>query len=77
MVSDILIPRLYADDSNMLVQRKDLSNMINQMNMEMRKVAQRVNANQLSINLNKTYKMIFKTKKRKLFNFWELFLTFI
>jgi hypothetical protein len=64
-VSNILYPILYADDSNFFVQGSNLANMVSILNDEMIKVVNWINANQLSLNINKTLYMIFKTKKRK------------
>jgi len=63
-VSEILFPILYADDSNIFIQGKKLSHMVSLLNSEMEKIADWVKANKLSLNLNKTFFMIFKTRKR-------------
>ena len=65
-VSNVLIPIIYADDSNLFLQGKDLSSMIDLMNCEMEKITDWVSANKLSVNLDKTYYMIFKTRGKKI-----------
>jgi hypothetical protein len=65
-VSDILFSILYADDSNLFVQGKNISRMVSTMNAELVKIVTWINANQLSLNIGKTSYMIFKTKNKKI-----------
>ena len=66
MVSDTLFSILYADDSNLFIQGKNISDMIEIMNSELNKISSWINANQLSLNIGKTCFMIFKTKNKKI-----------
>ena len=63
-VSDKLFSILYADDSNMFIQGRNLSNMISVVNNEMEKILKWTNSNKLSLNINKTFFMIFKSRKK-------------
>ena len=63
--SDILFPIIYADDSNLFIQGNNLSDMISKANGEMRKIVDWVNANQLCLNINKTYYMVFGSRRRR------------
>jgi hypothetical protein len=65
LVSKILFPVLYADDSNMFIQGNNITHLISTLNNEMEKLVLWVNANMLSLNLDKTYYMIFMTKNKK------------
>ena len=64
--SQILSFILFADDTNLFFSHKDLETLYKTMNQELKQVSLWLNANKLSLNVNKTQFMIFKTKKRKL-----------
>ena len=64
--SQILSFTLFADDTNLFVSHKDQETLYKTMNQELKQVSLWLNANKLSLNVNKTQFMIFKTKKRKL-----------
>ena len=64
--SQILSFILFADDTNLFFSRKDLETLYKTMNQELKQVSLWSNANKLSLNVNKTQFMIFKTTKRKL-----------
>ena len=63
-VSVKLFSILYADDSNMFIQGKNLSSMISVVNNEMEKIVKWTNSNKLSLNIDKTFFMIFKSRKK-------------
>ena len=64
--SQILSFILFADDTNLFLIHHDLETLIRIMNEELKKVALWLTANKLSLNVNKTHLMIFKTRKKRL-----------
>ena len=62
-VSDKLFSILYADDTNLLIQGKDINKLISIMNEELHKILKWLNINRLSLNINKTHFMVFKSQK--------------
>ena len=52
--SSFFMPILFADDTNLLCTGIDLKNMIRQVNEELAKIYAWVNANKLSLNIDKT-----------------------
>jgi hypothetical protein len=67
-VSDKVFPIFYADDSNLFVKGINVENMVNVLNCELSKIYDWLNANKLSLNLNKTQCIIFKSRKKKINN---------
>ena len=65
-ISDILFPILFADDTNVFVSGRDINHMMNTMNIELKKIWFWLNTNKLSLNINKTHYVIFKSKSKKL-----------
>ena len=57
---------LFADDTNLFLSHHDIETLIRIMNEELKKVALWLTANKLSLNVNKTHLMIFKTRKKRL-----------
>ena len=57
---------LFADDTNLFLSHKDVETLYKIMNQELKQVSLWLTANKLSLNVNKTQFMIFKTKKKKL-----------
>jgi Reverse transcriptase (RNA-dependent DNA polymerase) len=57
---------LFADDSNALAQNPNLSDLIDFVNLELQKLSTWFKANKLSVNVEKTKYMIFRSKNRKL-----------
>jgi Reverse transcriptase (RNA-dependent DNA polymerase) len=55
---------LFADDSNALAKNRNLSDLIDFINLELQKLAIWFKANKLSVNAEKTKYMIFRTKNR-------------
>ena len=62
-VSDKLFSILYADDTNLFIQGKDINKLISVMNEELHKILKWLNINRLSLNINKTHFMVFKSQK--------------
>ena len=64
-VSTILFPLLFPDDTNSFLSGKNPGNLIQVMNSELEKVVNWLNANKLSLNVQKTNFIFFKPKKKK------------
>ena len=64
--SDILFSLLFADDTSVFIQGDQLDDIANKMNIELKKLVAWLNANKLSLNIDKTQYMIFRTTNRKL-----------
>ena len=54
---------MFADDINIFIQGKDISQMQNDMNEEMIKISAWLKINKLSLNIDKTHFMLFKGKR--------------
>ena len=61
-VSSFFMPILFADDTNLFCTGIDLKSMIRQVNEELAKIYAWVNANKLSLNIDKTNFMLFMPK---------------
>ena len=61
-VSNLLMPILFADDTNLFCTGKNLKDVVSQINVEIGKVYCRVKANKLSLNIDKTNFMLFTPK---------------
>ena len=59
-VSEILTTLLFADDTTMTHSNKDLHNLINTFNKELIEVIHWLNANKMSLHIDKTNFMIFQ-----------------
>jgi hypothetical protein len=64
LVSNSIMPILFADDSSLFVQGKDINTMTNVLNHELDHIYNWVNTNKLSLNVEKTYRILFKAKRR-------------
>ena len=53
-VSDILFSILFADDTSVFIQGDQLDDITNKMNLELKKLVAWLNANKLSLNIDKT-----------------------
>ena len=62
-VSNKLFSILYADDTNLFIQGKDINKLISIMNEELHKILKWLNINRLSLHINKTHFMVFKSQK--------------
>ena len=58
-VSDFFKPILFADDTNLFCNGKDISSMVNDINNEFDKIFEWLNSNKLSLNISKTNFMLF------------------
>ena len=59
VVSQTTFPIIYADDTNMFIEGKDLKNMEHDINIEIPKLSLWFKASQLSLNIKKTCTMTF------------------
>jgi Reverse transcriptase (RNA-dependent DNA polymerase) len=65
-VSSILMFILFADDSNVFYSHSSLDALIHQTNTELQRVAEWFSANKLTLNLNKTNYILFRSYKKSL-----------
>lgn len=65
-VSKELYTLLFADDTNVFICGNDIKTIANKMNDELNNIVEWLEANRLSLNINKTKFMIFKPKRRKI-----------
>ena len=64
-VSKLFLTILFADDTNLFCTGNDLKKLADDINIELRKICSWLNANKLSLNIEKTNFMIFGNKKRE------------
>jgi hypothetical protein len=57
------MPILFADDTNIFLSGKSMSEMIKEMNVELCKIVEWLKANKLSLNISKTHYTIFKSRR--------------
>ena len=72
-VSDLVEFILFADDINIFCAEKDLYSLSIMLNNELHKISTWLKANILSINVDKTKFMIFKTRSKQLLHNFELY----
>ena len=65
-VSDFLYSILYADDASVLLNGKDYSDLIKLLNSELDKLSNWLSANKLSLNVKKSYYMVFHRDELKI-----------
>ena len=66
-VSNILFAVVFfADDANLFDTNNDLKALIDDVNAELEKVINWLNANQLSLNIDKTHFILFRNKVKKI-----------
>ena len=65
-VSDFLYSILYADDTCVLLNGKNYLNLVKLLNSELDKLSIWLNANKLSLNVKKSFYMVFHRAKLKL-----------
>lgn len=65
-ISKILLPLIFADDTNLFLQGKSVNETIDIMNSEMVKVVKWLQVNKLLLNLDKTHYIIFHSNKKKI-----------
>ena len=63
-VSSILLPILYAADTDLFLNGKDINELINMMNKELKNIVEWLNVNKLSLNVKKTQFMIFFSSRK-------------
>jgi hypothetical protein len=63
-ISSVIFPILFADDTNLFITGKSLSEIIHILNIELKKVVEWLNANKLSLNVDKTHYMIFSIGRK-------------
>ena len=61
-VSNLFMPILFADDTNLFCTGRNIDSLVNEINDEMSKVYSWVKANKLSLNIDKTNFMLFTPK---------------
>ena len=61
-VSNSILPILFADDTNAFVTGRNINDLIILMNNELKKLMSWLYANKLSLNVNKTHFLIFRSK---------------
>ena len=64
-VSKELLPILFADDTNVFINGTDVNYMLKTMNQELEKLVVWLNANKLTLNVNKTHYIVFRLHKKK------------
>ena len=64
--SDVLSFLLFADDTNLFLNHKDIKTLSDTANQELCKVANWLAANKLSLNVKKIYFVIYKAKNKKM-----------
>ena len=73
-VSNQLFTVLFADDTNIFDTNSDLKALINNVDTELHKVMNWLNADKLSLNIDKTHFMISKNKSRKITNNYKVYM---
>ena len=59
----LIFPILFADDTNIFFDGKNIDELVQCMNCELNKVVIWLAANKLSLNIKKTHFMIFRSKR--------------
>jgi hypothetical protein len=59
---------LFADDTSGLAEHKNLNDLINFVNSELKKIANWFQANKMAVNISKTKYIIFRTKGKRIIN---------
>ena len=67
-VSQLLLPLLFADDTNVFLSGKDVKDLIDTMNDELDKVVIWLQVNKLSLNIKKTHYIIFRSRRKTVKN---------
>jgi hypothetical protein len=63
-VSNLLTPILFADDSSLFIKGNEIDTMIESLNMELTHIKTWVDANKLSLNVEKTHSMVFSSARK-------------
>ena len=64
--SNILEFHLFSDDTNLLLNNKNLQNLNSNLNIELEKVSHWLSGNKLSLNIEKTGFVVFHSPQRKI-----------
>ena len=73
-VSNQLFTVLFADDTNIFDTNNDLKALINNVYSELHKIMNWLNANKLSLNIDKTHFLLFKNKGKIIINNCEVYM---
>ena len=68
---------LYADDTSILLSGSDLQKLVREINRELELISEWFKANKLTLNIEKTYYMVFHQSHRKFKNNIELVISYI
>ena len=71
-ISPLLFTILFADDTNIFLQGKNIDNLVKQMNLELAKIVMWLEVNRLSLNIKKTHFMIFATDNHGIHKYNEI-----
>ena len=63
-VSEKLFSLFFADDSNLFITGRNPNGLISELNTEIKLVTEWLTINKLSLNVDKTHYMLFRTKRR-------------
>lgn len=63
--SSVLFPILFADDTNIFLNGKNMTELFQTMNLELKNIVEWLNVNKLSLNVKKTHYMLFGLSKRR------------
>ena len=72
-VSNKLFTVLFADDTNLFDTNNDLKALIDDVNAELKKVINWLNANKISLNIDKTHFILFRDKGKKCMNNYKVY----
>ena len=61
LVSNVILPILFADDTNVFLTGKNVEDLIMSMNKELDKIVKWLYANKLSLNVKKTHYLVFRS----------------
>ena len=61
-VSDLLFPMLFADDTNVFLNGRDVNELVTIMNGELLKIVDWLDCNRLSLNVSKTHFILFRSQ---------------
>ena len=67
-ISELLYTIMYADDTNVIMSSNDLKSLIQSVNSDLCLLNTRLKPNELSLNVNKTYYLVFHRARMKVDN---------
>ena len=71
-ITTLLFTILFADDTNIFLQGKNIDDLVKQMNLELSKIVMWLEVNRLSLNIKKTHFMIFATGNHSIHKYNEI-----